>query len=1640
MSIKLNIIDWNDYDEIEDESETSIDEKYYIEIFGKTKKDKSVYLKVTGFTPHFYIEVDDFWKKKHLRLFIDSIRNMVWPKKYKDCLIDFKLKKKHNLYGFKAGKKFKFVMLAFTSVKSMKKFQYIFYKDIFIPGVCRKKKFKLYETNIPALLRFLHIRNINASGWIKLDEYKSLNKSRYNTDIAIETKWTNVISIDDNSISKIKILSYDIECTSSDNGFPQPHRIDDKIIQIGSTFSYNGKEECYYKHIVTLNSCDPINGVDVESYDNETDLLLAWQKIIIKEDPDIITGYNIFGFDEVYIRDRVKLLNVKNFGIFSRIKEQSKFKELKLTSSALGDNKLKYYNTIGRVKIDLFKVVQRDYKLKSYKLDSVAEHFLSGNIKSFNKNKLIIKGVKELLIGNYIKIIVDGSPINDGEKFKIINITDDEIEINKELSIDEYRFMKWALSKDDVHATDIFRLQKGSSSDRAIVAKYCIQDCCLVNKLMARLCIITNNIGMSNVCSIPLSYLFFRGQGIKIFSLVAKYCREMKYIIPVIKKPPTKCLGQIHTRDKIKGYNDNWLSCSKCNKYFCSKECKKLINHICEKSTEGYEGATVFNPDIGFYKRPIAVLDYASLYPSCMIQKNLSHETFVDDPKYDNLPNYNYWIAEYRNNNGTMTKCKYAQNKDGTLGIMPTILSKLLSQRKATKKIMKKEKDYFKKSIYDGLQLAYKLTANSLYGQIGSSVSPIYMKAIAASTTSTGREMLEFARDYMENIFPPIVTKIYEYNQQNEKDKLKELLDNELKPELNNEKFINGTVDTIDKILKTCSIDPKTVYGDSITGDTPLLLKYNDKIFIKTIETLSDEWKPYEEFKKFDTNRTEKQQSDCNMLVWTYNKWTKIKRVIRHKTNKKIYRINTHCGVVDVTEDHSLLDVNKRIIKPNDCSINSTELLTSFPSFPDNNNIMKLDEILSIIYDYNIKDYSNNELEAYLYGFFYGDGSCGKYDTKWGVKYTWALNNKDDYLLNIFLSILNKLYSDKTGFKILDTLKSSGVKKLVPKGSIKYMVNKFRPIFYDKNKYKIIPDIILNADYKIRLQFFLGYYAADGSKVLKSKTRNIRFSNKGKIGTSQLYYLLKSLNYQCSVSIRKDKLHMYRISCCINKCHKTKLRKKNNIIKKIEYLYNSNDYVYDLETEQGYFNAGIGDIIVKNTDSVFIDFQFRLSDNSFYQTKEALKFAIDLGIIAGNFIKTRLIAPQDLEYEKTFYPFCILSKKRYVGNKYEFDYDSYYQNSMGIVLKRRDNANIVKKIVGGMVDILLNEIDTDKAIKFVKKSLKRLMDGYYPISDFETTKTLKGVYKDRTKIPHVCLADRITLREPGNAPQINTRIPYITIVINEKKIMKQKIKLFKNNVTNIVTYFIKKQNNLLDCYNILDDNEMYEYKKLQDKYKNIYNIEKYFKENLLGSKIKYYIKKNILNEIRYLILNEIADLDKSKKYQDGSIEIDNYFHTEFNNSSNIDKYIKIIFKNNLLKKLLDIYKPNILQGDRIEHPDYIRKNNVKIDYLFYLTNQIKNPTNQFLELLTPDSNQIFEEQCIGERNKRKNQNPITKFFTTTKKVKSKSLLKYYVNDNNIDLNKFESDESSSDESEEIKNNNSNKKKIINNLFSKLNEI
>jgi hypothetical protein len=108
--------------------------------------------------------------------------------------------------------------------------------------------------------------------------------------------------------------------------------------------------------------------------------------------------------------------------------------------------------------------------------------------------------------------------------------------------------------------------------------------------------------------------------------------------------------------------------------------------------------------------------------------------------------------------------------------------------------------DKFEQAVLDALQLAYKVTANSLYGQTGSRTSPIYLKEIAACTTATGREMIYLAKNFVE------------------------------------EKY-----------------GAEVIYGDSVSGDTPLLVRNKQGVVsVKTIETLSNDWIDYENFRPSD--------------------------------------------------------------------------------------------------------------------------------------------------------------------------------------------------------------------------------------------------------------------------------------------------------------------------------------------------------------------------------------------------------------------------------------------------------------------------------------------------------------------------------------------------------------------------------------------------------------------------------------------------------------------------------------------------------------------------------------------------------------------------------------------------------------------
>ena len=777
----------------------------------------------------------------------------------------------------------------------------------------------------------------------------------------------------------------------------------DAIVQVSNCFLEYGKQDPSKMVLLTLGECGEIPDYTVVRCKTEIELILEWTKMVQKEDPDMLAGYNSFGFDLPYLYDRAEELGILDrFQKLSKLSDKaSVLKEKRLSSAALGDNIWRDVPIIGRIHVDIMKVVQRDHNLTSYSLDSVASHFMNGKIKHLeevqdaeNTYTIHTNNTEGIATGSFISIQIFNGLTTDlyGDhcKFKVISTTPTEITVTGNMVIDDIDFnnlkCNWCSAKDDMLYTEIFDAFNTTDvtdeviSRRATIGRYCMKDSILCIDLVKKLEIVGNNIGMSNVCSVPLSWIFSRGQGAKTLSLVVKRCSEEGFLVPV-----------------------SYMS----------------------KNDPEYEGAIVLDPEPGIYlDEAVAVLDYSSLYPSCIISENMSHDSIVFDKKWKGEEGgkrlremgYDFVDIEWnlyktkgskKNKIGTEVT-RYVQFPNNEKGIIPKILMDLLSARKNTRKKIKyrtvtltdgrvftgllsskngqttiktetgdetfPDSDIetttvtysaFQQGILDGLQLAYKITANSIYGQMGAKTSPVKMIPIAACTTATGRDLLMMARDKISA----------------------EYRNKEITFKDGKSVFVKNAI---------------TVYGDT------------DSVFIK--------------FSIFD------------------------KRGGTKLTGKELLAMSIQCG-------------------------------------------------------------------------------------------------------------------------------------------------------------------------------------------------------------------LHSSSY------------------------------------------------------------------------------------------------------AAQFLKK----PHDLEYEKTFFPFILISKKRYTGMKYEFSVDKCKQTSMGIVLKRRDNAKILKFVFGGVIDIIMKDRDIQKAYKFVQESVKDIVNGKYGMDYLVITKSLRTGYKNPDSIAHKVLADRMGDRDPGNRPKSNDRIPYVYIVKHAKK-------------------------------------------------------------------------------------------------------------------------------------------------------------------------------------------------------------------------------------------------------------------------------
>ena len=695
--------------------------KYVVDIFGRTQTNEVAKVRLTGFCPYFYV------------------RNIGGTAAKLSA--DLENKGEKRLFGMKITEESKLdAMRGFSGLKTIKVWKLSFPALWMMKFVLKTLKTMrdiedIFEADLPPLLRLFHERDISPASVVQFeaDEYDPEDDD--NVDLYYVIKYDEISPATQISIP-LYVSAYDIETYSASGRFPSAKNSTDEVIQIGVSFRYSNKLLESHKRFVFVNgTCTPSEDPTVTfvSCRNEKDLLDKFQRCVRLENPDIISGYNTFGFDDPYIADRCERLHLQlNLGRISKPGSLTTSKTFELAS---GKFEVRYLNMPGRLAIDLLLSVRREHTLDSYKLDSVSTTFLRDKVLKLEKIsdkvlKITTKSTRGLFAGNLVRFDVVTNTINpyrEGAKFPVTSldsktfIVETESPILEDLTESEISKLEWSFTKDDTTAKEMFASHRGSADDRAVIAKYCIQDCDLVLTLMSKLDTIVNARGMADVCHVPIQYIFLRGQGIKIYSTVV---------------------------------------------YNASRRNQILMMQNNAVGDMSYEGAIVLPPKIGMYlDQPIPVLDFNSLYPSNMIAYNLSPDTLVYVKTFnergkkinqegpDTIEGYQIDEISYDTKDppGRIT-CGFVQPKGDSnlIGVLPLTLDFLLKKRKETRKLMETAED---KSVLNGLQLAYKVVANSVYGQTGSRTSSIRKVEIAACTTAAGRDRLQFAKKIVEEEF-----------------------------------------------------------------------------------------------------------------------------------------------------------------------------------------------------------------------------------------------------------------------------------------------------------------------------------------------------------------------------------------------------------------------------------------------------------------------------------------------------------------------------------------------------------------------------------------------------------------------------------------------------------------------------------------------------------------------------------------------------------------------------------------------------------------------------------------------------------------------------------------------------------------------
>ena len=218
------------------------------------------------------------------------------------------------------------------------------------------------------------------------------------------------------------------------------------------------------------------------------------------------------------------------------------------------------------------------------------------------------------------------------------------------------------------------------------------------------------------------------------------------------------------------------------------------------------------------------------------------------------------------------------------------------------------------------------------------------------------------------------------------------------------------------------------------------------------------------------------------------------------------------------------------------------------------------------------------------------------------------------------------------------------------------------------------------------------------------------------------------------------------------------------------------------EVEKAYPGA---EVIYGDTDSVMV--KFGSGD---------LAEVMKKGEEAAKLVSEKFPKPIKLEFEKVYYPYLLINKKRYAGLYWTKPEKYDKMDTKGIETVRRDNCLLVQTVIEKVLRMILIERDVPGAESYVKQTIADLLQNKVDMSKLVITKALtKEDYS--AKQAHVELAKRMKERDPGSAPGLGDRVAYVMIrsATGAKNFQKSEDPIFvlENNVPIDTRYYLDNQ-------------------------------------------------------------------------------------------------------------------------------------------------------------------------------------------------------------------------------------------------------